>query len=395
MKLLLRALSLCLFVGNARALEIDDFIDRFDAALTFSAFNDNIRTRLSGTIDFEVYHFDQPAPELIDSKIDNLFNPRLSLFLDAQFGKQIYFFAQSRLDRRFDPSNHGAAVRLDEYALRLTPWEDGRFSFQIGKFATVVGNFVKRHLSWENPFVDAPLVYENITPINDKEAPSSPLDFVRRFEPAGKYEFNPVIWGPSYASGVSISGRLGNFDYAAEMKNSSLSSRPESWSVTEVGFRDPTFSGRLGFRPSEAWSFGISASDGAYFRPEAEGTLPRGRDIDDYRELVLGQDISFAWHHLQLWTELYEARFQVPRVGDADTFAYYLEAKYKFTPQIFGAVRWNQQLFDKIENDKRWGNDLGKIDIAATYRFTPHSQLKLQYSFQQETTGPHDDNHTF
>src|SRR2546425_5347963 len=182
MKALL-ALSLCLLAGSAHAFEIDEFFDRLDSALTFSAFNDNIRTRLSGTIDFEVYHFQQPAPELIDSRIDNLFNPRLSLFLDAQLGKQIYFFAQSRLDRRFDPSNHGAAVRLDEYALRVTPWDDGRFNLQIGKFATVVGNFVPRHLSWENPFMDAPLVYENITPIGDKAAPASRRDFINRFEP--------------------------------------------------------------------------------------------------------------------------------------------------------------------------------------------------------------------
>src|SRR5207244_3761091 len=386
MKLLLRALSLCLFVGNARALEIDDFIDRLDSALTFSAFNDNIRTRLSGTIDFEVYHFQQPAPELIDSRIYKLFNPRLSLFLDAQFGKQIYFFAQARLDRRFDPSNHGAAVRLDEYALRVTPWEDGRLNFQIGKFATVVGNYVPRHLSWENPFVDAPLVYENITAISDKAAPASPRDFIHRFEATEKYEFNPVIWGPSYASGVSVSGRLGQFDYAAEMKNAALSSRPESWNATEIGFDNPTVSARIGFRPNEMWNFGFSASDGAYFRPEAMRTLPYGSDIGDYHQRVLGQDISFAWHHFQLWAEFYEARFEVPGVGNADTFAYYFEAKYKFTPQFFGALRWNQQLFDSVDTAGggkiRWGQDLGRLDISAGYRFTPHTQLKLQYSFQ-------------
>jgi hypothetical protein len=50
------------------------------------------------------------------------------------------------------------------------------------------------------------------------------------------------------------------------------------------------------------------------------------------------------------WAEFYEARFEVPNVGDADTFAYYVEAKYKFTPQLFGAVRWNQQLFNTINN---------------------------------------------
>jgi hypothetical protein len=393
------ALILCLLACNARGFEIDDFFDRLDSALMVTALHDNLRARLSGTLDLEAYHFEQPAPGLIDSKIDNLFNPRLSLFLDAQYGSQIYFFAQSRVDRRFDPSDHGAQIRLDEYALRITPWDDGRFNLQIGKFATVVGNWVPRHLSWENPFVDAPLVYENITPVSDKSAPGSALDFVRRFEASGKYEFNPVIWGPSYASGVSVSGRLGQFDYAGEVKNSPLVSRPESWSVTEVGFDNPAFNARIGFRPDQAWNFGLSAGEGAYFRSEADQTLPRGRDLDDYREFVLGQDVSFALHHLQLWAEFYEARFEVPRVGDADTFAYYLEAKYKFTPQWFGAIRWNQQVFNKIDNPTgdsiRWGQNLAKIDIATGYRFNSHTQLKLEYSFQQETTGPGDDNHIF
>ena len=390
---LVRALSLWFFTCTARALDIDDFFDRLDSALTVAAFNDNLRARLSGTLDLEFYHFEQPAPGLIDSNIDNLFNPRLSLFVDARFGSQFYFFAQSRMDRGFDPSDRSAAIRVDEYALRFTPWEDGRFNLQAGKFATVVGNWVRRHLSWENPFIDAPLVYENITAISDKAAPASPRDFVERFEPAGKYEFNPVIWGPNYASGISVSGRLGQFDYAAEVKNSSLASRPESWNVTEIGFSDLSVNSRFGFRPNQTWNFGLSFGEGTYFRPEAGPTLPRGRDIDDYREFVLGQDLSFALHHLQAWAEVYEARFEVPRVGDADTFAYYLEAKYKFTPRFFGALRWNQQFFSKLDIGKRWGNDLAKVDIAASYRFSSHAQLKLQYSFQQETTGPRDDNH--
>src|SRR5437879_6953754 len=392
---LLRGLAFFL-ACTAYATEPDDFLDQLDTALTIAAFHDNLRLRLSGTIDLEGYHFQQPAPGLIDSNIDNLFNPRLTPCLDAQLGSQIYFFAQSLVDRGFDPSDHGAQIRLDEYALRFTPWDDGRFNLQVGKFATVVGNWVPRHLSWENPFINAPLVYDNVTPISDKIAPASPLDFVHRFD-NGKYEFNPVIWGPSYASGISLSGRLGRFDYAAEMKNASLSSRPESWNVTETGFDHLTFSGRVGFRPNQIWNFGLSASDGPYFRSEAEQTLPPGRSIGDYREFVLGQDAGFAWHHLQLWAEFYEARFEVPRVGDADTFAYYFEAKYKFTPQLFGAIRWNQQLFGDVSNPDsgsiRWSDDLARIDLAAGYRFTSHTQLKLQYSYQHETTGQGRDNH--
>jgi hypothetical protein len=386
--------SLCL--GVALTCQAEDFFDRLDDALTVSVLNDNVRARLSGTLDLEAYHFEQPVPTLINSNADALFSPRLTLFLDAQAGSQIYFFAQARLDRGFDPGDRGAEARLDEYALRVAPWEDGRLTIQLGKFATVVGNFVPRHLSWENPFVTTPLVYDNVTALEDRTGRIAvPFEKALQLE---KYELIPVIWGPNYTTGASVSGHIGEFDYAAEIKNRSLSSRPETWDVVEVGFENPTLSARLGFRPNQMWNFGLSVSDGAYLRPEAGRFLPPGRDLDDYREKLLGQDISFAWHHLQVWGEFYETRFEVPRVGDADIFAWYLEAKYKFTPQFFAALRWNQELFDTIDNTRppsSLGSDLFRLDAAAAYRFTPHIQLKLQYSFQHETSGAGNDNHLF
>ncbi len=373
---------------SAVSVEAEDFLDRVDEVLTFTVLNDNVRARISGTLDLEGYHFQQPAPGLILSTSENLFTPRLTLFVDAQFGQHLYLFVQSRVDRGFDPSDGGAQVRLDEYALRITPWEDGRFSLQIGKFPTVVGSWIERHLSWENPFVNAPLPYENVTALEDRRAPYYALNGELRDK---KYEYIPLIWGPSYASGVSVAGRFGQFEYAGQIKNASLSSRPESWDATRIGFEHPTFSGRIGFRPNQMWNFGFSASDGAYFRPEAESTLPLGQDIGDYHQRVLGQDISFAWHHVQLWAEFYEARFEVPRIGDADTFVYYFEAKYKFTPQLFGALRWNQQFFANVPDgyggSVSWGHDLWRTDIAAGYRFTPHTQLKIQYSLQHEENG--------
>lgn len=389
----LRALSFGVVALAAARLEAEDFLDRVDEALTFSAFHDKLRARLSGLLDLEGYYFQQPAPGLIDASGDSLFNPRLALFLDAHLGSHVYGFAQARLDRGFDPSDGSAQVRLDEYALRVTPWNAGWLNLQAGKFATVVGNWKERHLSWDNPFVTAPLPYENLTAIDDKEAPASPAEFLSQSLDE-KYEHNPVIWGPSYTTGASVAGRLGKFDYAAEVKNTSLSSRPESWSATAIGFEYPSYSGRIGFRPNPMWNFGFSASTGPYFRPEAQPTLPSGRGIGDYPEYVLGQDIRFAWHHWQLWAEVYEARFEVPRVGKAGTLAYYLEAKYKFTPQLFGALRWNQQLFGTVPDGQGgrapWGHDLWRIDTALGYRFTAHTQLKLQYSLQHEESGPRD-----
>lgn len=375
-----------LFVALAATrLPAQDFLDQVEETLTLNAFDGQIRARLSGLLDLEGYVVDVPPPGLIDTSHHFLPNPRLSLFLDAQLGNHVYSFVQARADRGFDPHDADVQVRLDEYALRFNPWEADRFNLQIGKFATVVGNYVPRHLSWENSFVTAPLPYENLTPISDLAAPRGPSYFVYGAS-LNEDKYDPLIWGPSYATGGSVAGTVGKFSYALEVKNSALASRPKSWNATEVGFDNPTVSGRIGFRPNQAWNFGFSASDGPYFRPEAEPTLPARTSLGDYREFLLGQDISFALHHLQLWAEFYEVRFQVPRVGDADTFAYYLEAKYKFTPQLFGAIRWNQQLFERIPDgtggSAPWGHDLWRVDTSLVYRFTAHTQLKLQYSFQ-------------
>ncbi|MEY2529197.1 MAG: hypothetical protein QOJ05_1287 [Verrucomicrobiota bacterium] len=390
----LRRALLVLAVAASGSAEVraQDFLDRLDESLTFSGFDNQARLRLSGTLDLEAYAFDGTAPGLIRTPSDALFNPRLTMFVDAQVGAPIYIFAQTRIDRGFDPSDQGANIRLDEYAIRVTPWEDGRFSLQAGQFATVVGSWVQRHLSWDNPFMNAPLIYENVTSVEDMMAPD--FIFLDIGTPAEKYEYQPVIWGPSYATGVSVAGKIGQFDYAAEVKNSSLSSRPEVWYVTRRGFDNPTVSGRFGFRPNESWTLGFSASDGAYFRSDAAPTLPIGRDVGDFHQTVLGQDISFAWHHWQVWAEFFEARFEIPGFTDGDTFAYYVEAKYKFTPQFFAAVRWNQQFFGDVTNSyggtAPWGRDLWRADISAAYRFSAHTQLKIQYSVQRDNYGLQD-----
>jgi hypothetical protein len=395
----MKALQLISFILaiTATRLAAEDFLDQVDEALTINAFEGNVRARFSGLFDLEFYRIDLPPPGLIDANHRFLVNPRLSLFLDAQIGTHVYFFTQSRVDRDFDPHDQDVRIRLDEYALRINPAEGDCFDLQVGKFATVVGNFVQRHLSWENPFINAPLPYENLTAVSDAEAPANALDFLAGFLPDEDKNL-PVIWGPSYATGASIAGKIGEFNYALEVKNSALASRPKSWDATEIGFDHPTVSGRLGYRPNEAWNFGLSASDGPYLRPEAEQTLPMGQSLGDFRELLLGQDISYAFHHLQLWAEFYEVRFQVPRVGDVDTFAYYLEGKYKFTPQFFGAMRWNQQLYssvsDGVGGSMRWGHDLWRVDTSIGYRFTAHAQLKLQYSFQDANSDSRDLRHT-
>src|SRR5712691_1929959 len=223
-----------------------DLLDQVNQALSIRDPQNRFQLQLSGLIDFEGYFIDQRAPGLIATDDSFLFNPRVSLFLDAQFLNHFYFFARTRLDRGFDPWDSGPQLRLDEYFLRYTPLDNARVNFQIGKFATVVGSWVRRHDSWQNPFINAPLPYENITTISDTEAPSSRQDFAgRRFETTEQYERLPLIWGPNYTTGAAVLGTIDKFDYAFEIKNAAVSSRPHTWQPTETNWSDPTFSGHV------------------------------------------------------------------------------------------------------------------------------------------------------
>jgi len=378
-----RFLCACFLVSALRAVCAEDFLDRVDQALTISLFHDEVRTRLSGTLDLEYYHFPQPPPGLIRASGHDLFTPRLSVFLDAQVGPKVYIFTQTRLDNGFDPSDIGTQLRLDEYALRFTPWRDGRFNLQIGKFSTIVGGWVERHLSWDNPFVNAPLPYETATLVSDLELPLTAQSF-RRVPGFDKYEFLPIVWGPAYTIGLSAAGQIGLFEYAVEVKNATVSSHPERWDDFE--FEHPSVDLRVGWRPNEAWRFGFSAAEGSYLRPDAQPLQGEG-DFSDYRQYLLGQDVSYARGHFQIWAEAFESRFEVPRLGNADVFAYYVEAKYKITPQVFGALRWNQEFFasgrDALGQSVSRPHDIWRVEAAVGYRPTAHSQLKLQYSLAE------------
>lgn len=376
-----KLLLICVFgvASVLRSLGQDEFFDKLDQALTLSVFDDQLRARVSGLLDLEYYHYPQPPPGLIRADGHNLFTPRLSLFLDGKIGPHLYIFAQSRVDTGFDPTDLGTQWRADEYALRYTPWEDGRFNLQIGKFPAVIGGWVARHLSWDNPLINAPLPYENATLVSDIELPFTGQSF-RRVPGFDKYEFLPIIWGPAYTIGASVAGEIGIFEYGAEIKNAAVSSRPEMWD--DYDFSHPFVAVHLALQPNHAWRFGLSAAEGPYLSPEARPFPPRA--AGDYRQFLLGQEISYARGHLQIWAEAFESRFEVPRLGTADVFSYYIEAKYQITPQLFGALRWNQEFFVS-ENDSAGrpvakGNDVWRIDGALGYRFSAYTQLKLQYS---------------
>jgi hypothetical protein len=380
-------LTALLVTGCSSAAFAQEWIDRVDQALRVQSPGGMLQSDVSGLLDLEGYAVDDRPPGLIFAP--ERVNPRLSVFVDTRLGKHLYSLVQVRVDRGFDPFERPHEARLDEYLLRYTPFGGGTLSVQAGKFATVFGNWVPRHRSWENPFVNAPLPYENVTTITDAVAPASSQAFLARLGIADKKgEWLPVLWGPVYASGASVFGSWKRLDYAVDVKNAAVSARPEVWSAGEGDWRHPNVAARVGHRPNAAWTLGASWSRGPYMHAAAASTLSANTRVSDFRQTTVGADVAFSRRHLEVWSELIFSRFEVPNVGDADVWSYYVESKYKISPRVSAALRWGRQRFgdvaDGVGGQRPWDGALWRTDAALAWRWTNHVQAKLQYGFGQE-----------
>lgn len=377
-----------LLLAGTGPLPAQEFLDRLQDALDLSTPNGAARVAFSTISDLEGYVYQDPPPGLIFGDTPFV-NPRLRLFGEAQLGEQWYAFTQFQANRGFDPRAQVRDAQFFEYLLRWTPSRSGVANVQFGEFATSFGSWVRRHYSWDSPFVTAPTPYEQVLTISDVAAPASPQAFLsRKAIPANKSSWVPLIWGPSYTSGGSFFGSVDRFDYAVEVKNAAISSRPSAWSAFDLGWANPTVSGRAGWRPSAEWNLGISGSGGAYLLPEAGPTLPAGTDLGDFNQYTAGLDVTWSRHRWQVWSELFVARFQVPNVGNADLVGGYIETKYKITPHLWAAGRMNVMLFGDVPDgsggEVRWDNNAWRMDLALGYRFNTHWQIKLQYSYGDE-----------
>ncbi len=341
----------------------------------------------SWMVDLELLMPEQPSSGTAGFlKDEAFFNPRLSAFLDAKIGESVDAHLLARWDRGFDGgSAPEGQVRLDEYYLKWKPLPEERLALRAGKFATVFGGWVQRHLPWDNPFITGPLAYDDMLPLTDARAPASPSAFAaRRDAEDTPATWVPILWGPSYATGASISGRVSRWEYALEIKNAALSSRPESWDAVENGaFRTPVnVTGRLGWRPSAEWAFGASFSHGPWMMG------------DDATQTTTGVDVSYAHRHLQIWAEIVHSQFEVPGIGDVRVTSAFMEAKYKLSASWWLAARWNQSWNGDIPgmDSLSFDRDSWRADLALGYRISRNAQLKLQYSLgDQQGDDPHGD----
>lgn len=340
---------------------------------------------LSGLLDIESHYVDQEPPGLIFGD-DKLFvTPRLVLFLDALVAEEWYFFVQSRVDQGFHPLSEESDARFDEYFVRYSPQSAPAISLQVGKFATILGGWIRRHDSWHSSFINMPLPYENVTTISDRGSASAD-DFLARRDVADiKKKWVPIIWGPAYTSGIATVVDFSPFQLDIEIKNAAPSSRPYDWEKDTLDASHPTLASRLGYTVSPAVGHGFSLSYGPYLQESPSQIAPTFDSRGDYEQLLVGYDLRYEYRHLSFFAEAWYSEFQMPQVGIAQSTAYFLEAVYQLTSRWATGLRWNQQFFGSVRDSagvlRQWDDNAERVDASFVFDVHRSAKIKFQYSF--------------
>lgn len=340
---------------------------------------------LSGLFDLETHYVDQEPPGLIFGD-DKLFvTPRLILFLDALVVEDWYFFVQSRVDQGFHPLSNESDARFDEYFVRYSPQSHPAISLQTGKFATILGGWIRRHDSWRSSFINMPLPYENVTTISDRGTVSAENFLARRDVADIKNKWVPIIWGPAYTSGIATLIDLSPLQLDLEIKNAAPSSRPYDWDKDTLDASHPTVASRIGYTASPALGHGFSLSYGPYLQDNPSESVSALGSRGDYEQLLVGYDLRYEYRHLSLFAEAWYSEFQVPQVGVAQSTVYFLEAVYQLTSSLATGLRWNQQFFGSVRDSagalRQWDDNAERVDASLVLDVHRSAKLKFQYSF--------------
>jgi hypothetical protein len=351
---------------------------------------------LSGIVDLEAYLIETSPPGLLFENHDPTWNARGTFFIDATVGDHLFAFVQARSDWGFDVHYMEALqVRLDEWFARWTESGDGwSLSFQAGKFATPLGNFIPRHDSLHNPLVRAPLPYDYMTTLGDGGPPPGNDAFVARRDLDDlKHLWVPIIWGPVYGRGLMAFATIGKIDARLAFTNASPSERPPEWEWHHDTLSDMNWSGRIGWNPFIGFKIGANASFGPWLRRLAAPKIAGDNHSSDYAQKLAGLDLEYSIGHLILFGEVYATEWEAPVInGDLRAASWYVEAKYKLFPGFHVAARVGQILFNRIptsSGSRTWDHDTTRLEIGAGYFIQVNLLAKAAYEINAER-GPDD-----
>lgn len=248
----------------------------------------------------------------------------------------------------------------------------------LGLIPTPVGLFGQRTYADKNPLIGTPLIYNyhsNLKLYNPQQTASELLSARGQgYDLSGP----PMIYDACWNTGINLFGSLKFLDYSVAALSGALA-HPE----VQIDDQNPNLTAQIVANPVMGVRAGIFGSWGPYFSKSAEQYFPAGKTINDYNQVLGGALAEVTMGHFESYHEAVLNAFEHPYLGYLKNNGFYSEVKYKFLPSWYGAVRYDQMNFNKIEDETNpgsqhtWDFNVKRVEAAVGYYLDRKVLLKL------------------
>ena len=249
--------------------------------------------------------------------------------------------------------------------VRVRPWKDRAFDIQAGRIPTVFGAFARRsYATSDNPLIGYPLAYQYLTNLRADAIPATADDLLLMrgrgwlaSYPVGSTTPDagvPLISAYRWDTGVEAHGVWRAVDAAVAVTRGTLA-QPR----VEDNNGGNQVSARVGVTPVPGLILGVSASRGAFLDSALQDRYGSGGN--PFTQRALGVDAEYSIQYWLVRGEWVQSRWTLPAIAapfitdPLTANAGYVEARYKFTPRLFGAARVDALTFSDIRGQRIFG----------------------------------------
>ena len=289
------------------------------------------------------------------------------------------------------------------YALyvRLQPAPAKPLTINVGRIPPVFGGFARRDYGEVNPLIGLPLAYGYPSTMRPEIAPSRRELLLNRGGGwAVRYPRATAAYGPQ---GVPlVSARRWDTGVSTEWNGDrleagvALSVGTLSYPLTEDNNGGKEISGRLGFKPTAAFSVGVSGARGEFVDEEYQDRLAEPERAETYRQQAFGIDAEYAIGHVVVRGEIVKSRWDTPFLnGDPtlplESLGTAIETRVALTPRWSFAVRGDRLGFSEVTTATgtavTWDADVKRVEGALGYMVRRNVRLKASYQYNWRNGG--------
>lgn len=352
-----------------------------------------------GTIDLASAFDKQGLPSVNemrrgDSPFDNL---KLTLYGDVLVHPRFAVLNQIILA----PGSRSSIASFLRSYVRFTVVDsrEQSLSLEAGKIPTPFGGYGGRAHSDVNPLISVPLMYHYFTSIRPNQLPADNADLLAHrgqgisssftgFAGGGaSSNFNglPVIYDSCWDTGVRALGSIWRFEYSVAMTQGTLGGPSPNGGDNNDGKQ---FTVHLDFVPNQSVVVGGSFGIGPYLTRDVAASLPAGKQVEDYDQVIWGANIEVSFGHVNLLAEAVHNTWTSPFVVDASgglsdltVLSAYAEGRIAVSPGLFVAARAETVRFGNIEDGSGssvpWDDHVDRFEGGFGYFLTDRTIGKL------------------